>query len=96
MSNTHESTKHNSWFLLEAEKKVCWNSVYCGLTSLLDEAISSIVPSEKKKDKIHKRKSPHSVFFLKNNLPFIFLYLDPLINHQPRQKSNFYSSVNQL
>lgn len=23
ISNTHESTKQNSWYLLEAEKKVC-------------------------------------------------------------------------
>lgn len=47
-SNTHKNIKHNSWYLLEAKKNICWNSVYRGLTFLLDEAISAIVPSERR------------------------------------------------
>ena len=70
MSNTHENTKHNSWCLLEAEKNICWNSVYCGLTSLLDEAIGLHCPIwKKRKIKSTKGKKPHSVLNTMTYLP---------------------------
>lgn len=95
MSNTHESTKHNSQYLLEAEKKfVEIQSIVIWLLYLMKQLAP--LSHLKKKIKSTKGKVPIQFFFFLNNLPFIFLQLDPLINHQPRQKSNLYSSVNQL